>query len=249
MGRPVIVTMKVFESEIRAGARQQELLARVRGLAGAQGAEIRREFLTNPKTECAAIARENAGLGLELYYSAPAVLFVRDRLDIDTLRACAEEAEAAGASRIKFSAGEWNPGRLEEKAEDLRAAVAMLQAHGLHLTIENDQTQSGGRIAAVEAVLALCRRNGLPVGHTFDTGNWLYTGEDPFAAARALAPYADYIHLKDVRTAAGVLETVFPGKGALDWRGLLDLLPDGVPIGLEFPADSLPDLESLVRAL
>ncbi len=249
MERHIVITMKAFEQELSAGRKQADLLERAAELSDG-GVEIRRELLRDIPGECREIRRANRSYGHRLIYSVPDTLFRKNRMDLAQMEQYAGEAADIGADTIKLSTGLDDLGDVRNMTAALKSAAAVFSGAGVHLTVENDQTAWGGKCETVRAVLAVCRQNHLPVGHTFDTANWLYVGEDPYASARSLAPYVDYIHLKDAKQTPTGLVAAFPGKGLLDWRRLLNVLPAApCPVGLEFQIDDLSEAKTLIGEL
>lgn len=59
-------------------------------------------------------------------------------------------------------------------------------------------------------------------------------GEDATETARLLAPYVDYIHLKNMQGAENAVTTDL-NVGKLDWHQVLDILPKDIDIAIEFP--------------
>lgn len=65
------------------------------------------------------------------------------------------------------------------------------------MNVENDQTPVSGTPDAIIKFLTAARNAGLnSIGYVYDLGNWAFTGFDAVLAAKQLAPYCDYIHLK-----------------------------------------------------
>ncbi|MNB72897.1 Xylose isomerase-like TIM barrel [compost metagenome] len=126
--------------------------------------------------------------------------------------------------------------------------------HGpLILLVENDQTPHGGDAGNLRAFFQAVGRSGLGGVHmTFDTGNWMYAGEEPVRAALDLAPYTAYIHCKHVvYSEDDVLQTVpIPVEEDAFWRELLSLLPDRASRAIEFAIpgpESLPGYLNMLR--
>jgi sugar phosphate isomerase/epimerase len=129
--------------------------------------------------------------GLRLFYSAPFELFDADgALAGDALAALIAEAETLGAEVLKFSLGH------APADADLTELASRLAGVRVRILIENDQTQQGGRLGPLADFLARARADGLPLGLTFDVGNWRWTGEDALEAARVLGPHVAYVHCK-----------------------------------------------------
>jgi sugar phosphate isomerase/epimerase len=72
---------------------------------------------------------------------------------------------------------------------------------------------------------------------TFDTGNWLWAGENPLDAAQRLARHVRYVHCKAVQGEGARRFAVAPAADDANFAALLALLPRDVPRGIEFPFD------------
>lgn len=105
----------------------------------------------------------------------------------------------------------------------------------LQLLIENDQTEHGGTLARLTQFFAAASAAALPVGMTFDIGNWHWTGVNPAAAAQALAPYVRYVHCKGVVNDGGKLKAIPLSENDPDWRALFARFPQQILRAIEFP--------------
>ena len=63
------------------------------------------------------------------------------------------------------------------------------------------------------------------VGLNFDVGHFFCVGEDPAAAAHALAPWIRHVHIEDIGADRAHRHLV-PGRGAIDLGGVLTALRD-----------------------
>lgn len=215
--------------------------------AGATHVEIRAElFNADPDLDALREAITAASLGcvysvpLELWPEAGAALSPR-------LPQALAEARQLGADTLKVSLGHYRP------ATDLQALAPLLDDQGLQLLVENDQTAQGGRVEPLRAFIQAVRVAGLPVGLTFDVGNWRWQGEDPLQAARLLGPDVRYLHCKAVRRRAGGLHAVPPeAADLLAWQGLLAHFRAGLRRAIEFPllgSDLVAETRRQVAAL
>ena len=119
-------------------------------------------------------------------YSEPLVLWTEEGdLDTGALERGITRAKHLNAPRLKMSIGGWAKAPADAVAE-LKSVLA--DHPGIELLIENDQTETGGTLGALLAFFAAADAAGLPLGMTFDMGNWHFTGECPLRAAEALAP-------------------------------------------------------------
>jgi sugar phosphate isomerase/epimerase len=128
--------------------------------------------------------------------------------------------------------------------EPLRTAVERARNLGLELALENH-----GDLRADEVLELVERVDGLRV--CFDTANALRVGDDPVAAARALAPHVRMVHLKDVEALDNVTDpvagpcSVAYGEGVVDVDGVLAVLDTSdAPVCVEL-GQLAPDTDEL----
>ncbi len=177
----VLISLSSFgAAEVRRHG--QAWFARLAAQAGADGVEVRGELLVDGNAELAAIHR-TAG-SIPRVYSSPAGLWNDEgELDLAALELGLEAAVALGAGRLKMSIGGFqgaSRGSLKSLANRLAAAQA-------ELVIENDQTSSAGTLVALNRFFDAADAAGVPLGMTFDMGNWHWTGECPLQAASSLS--------------------------------------------------------------
>ncbi|MEG2254125.1 MAG: sugar phosphate isomerase, partial [Vagococcus sp.] len=77
------------------------------------------------------------------------------------------------------------------------AELSPLTKMGVNVTIENDQTNTSGKIKAIQTFMKAVSNEGLKIGYVYDLGNWRFVGEDEEVAAEQLKQYVTYIHVKD----------------------------------------------------
>lgn len=198
--------------------------------AGADGVEIRRELLPPDFADFIGLGQACADLGLAIVYSAPERLWEVDQfatyLDKQLI-----EATALGAVAVKIPMGHY-PGGSQVDWAALRERLAAAPP----LLIENDQTPEGGTLEPLAACFEDAASAGCPLGMTFDIGNWLWTGNDPLAAAKRLGPFVRYLHCKGVVCDQEHLRASVPDDGELAaWCTLLTHLPTQVPRTIEYP--------------
>ena len=153
------------------------------------------------------------------------------RAEIDR---CTRLATGIGARLIRLSltsvlcgdraaTPDW-PRLVESVWARLTAWTPPAAAAGLTLAIENHQDFTS------EEMAAFCERLGQSVRIVLDTGNAFPVGEAPLDYARRVAPFVQYLHLKDYRvqpTEAGYrLVRCAIGDGAVPFRELAALLAD-----------------------
>lgn len=201
--------------------------------AGADGVEVRGELLTGAAGELNEIAATVERLRLQCVYSSPEGLWTPEgALDTAALGRALDAAAVLCAPRLKMSIGGFSPAA---SAASFAALAARLAVAGRELVIENDQTESAGTVPALQAFFAAAREHGLPLGMTFDMGNWHYLGECPLHAAQALGEGVRYVHCKGVQREPRRWIAVPLADSAAPWRSVLRALPAGQPWAIEYP--------------
>ena len=237
MSRKLVVNLLVYADLVKEGAKQAELLPRVAS-AQAQAAEVRREWIQDLPAELPVLAQGAKENGLELFYSIPLPLFAAGRLDEALLRNVYAEARQMGATRIKFAVGDFAAAAAEELQ---KLTVLAKENEDVLLTVEGDQSAANGRLEVLLGLLEACGACGAPVYATYDVGNFVWVGQEPLHNAVKLAPFVRYIHLKDVVMTSAGPQVRELDAGSIDWRGALELLPQDVPVALEFPCEAPVD--------
>lgn len=191
------------------------------------GIELRYEYFPETKDERQAVFQEFLETGKhkdwQTFLSIPLPLFTTNGLHPD-LELFLREAEQLNVRSVKMNIGDLT-GISQVKTSEL---TALLDSYQINLTIENDQTEENGHYGPVKTALTAIEEQGLPVGYTFDLGNWLVMEEDPYQAFNALKPYITVFHMKNLQDK----QTTLLEEGALDWRKFLGL---PVPYVLEYP--------------
>jgi sugar phosphate isomerase/epimerase len=216
--------------------------------AGAAAFEVRRELMNEAAVNADALAALGAAIvraGLWPVWSTPDALYRDDgALDEIALRDALEHGRTLGARFVKLQlggfAGDTHAARL--------ADVLSQAAGGARVVVENGQIEQGGALAQFVALFRALEtarlaqsstgaRGRLPIGMTFDIGNWQWRGEPPLLAAAALAPYVEYVHCKAVTGSGSRRFAIAPRADDPLCRAALAWLPDHVPRGIEFPFD------------
>ncbi len=130
------------------------------------------------------------------------------------------------ASRLGAQALTWHGLRygiekgplVEEFFDSARWAGEQAQAAGVTLCLEN----VSWCYLRTPAQVAVVRREGLPVGFTFDSFQAGESGTDPLALVRAMDGDLTTVHLADY--APDGPRHLPPGKGGLDWPAILRTL-------------------------
>lgn len=205
--------------------------------SGCAGVELRRELFGGKPPNLALLRAGFAEKSLICVYSAPVELWtMTGELNKEELDGILAEALSAGAWLVKTSLGHYRreTGQLDQLKRYLEESIPA--GNPLRLTVENDQTAHGGNLGSLLEFFGDCRKAGLPIGLTFDAGNWLYTGVDSLEAAKVMAEHVVYIHLKHVDIVQGKPVTLpLPAEAGSLWRQVLRLLPTDVPRTIEFP--------------
>jgi sugar phosphate isomerase/epimerase len=234
--KTVVVTMNSFQTDKVQQSGQGEYVNLI-AQAGAQGAEIRRELFTDQPLPLKKLQEQLEAAKLFSVYSAPVDLYNEaGELDVESITTIVLEAVTLGSEIVKFSLGQYKAD--SSKIQDLKKLLHSLEIenHNLQVTIENDQTMHGGNLERIYQFLKEAAKHDVPVKMTFDIGNWLFTGEEVWAAAKRLSPYVVYVHFKHVERNEKELVTLpLPEAESADWRKLLTLFSDQLPCAIEFP--------------
>ena len=230
MGTVLISLSSFGAAEVRRHG--QLWFARLAQQAGADGVEVRGELLVDAERELPAIAAFAQRAGLALVYSSPEELWsAGGDLDAAALDRALSAAGRLGAPRLKMAIG----GFVRASRSSLRSLRERLAGAPVELLIENDQSADAGSLDALRGFFADSAADGLPLGMTFDMGNWNWTGECPLLAAQALAPRVRYVHCKGVQRQPQRWVAVPLAESAAPWRAVLRALPVGLPWAIEYP--------------
>lgn len=239
----IVINTIAFKEMIDAGVQQWEIFPLVK-LLGLSKIEIRREWIGDFKTEIDKMALESEKQSIELFYSVPVPLFSEKGLDKIEVLQCFAEAKRMQVKMIKFTVGNFCGISLAEVAE----LKSILQNSNMVVTVENDQTLQSGKLKVLKDFMSYCKKYDVPIYCTYDIGNWHWVDEEPVDNADQLAEYVKYIHLKDVAYKNNQPVARPLDEGQLDWRTILKLLPQRLPLGIEYPCGSKP-LEVLKEAI
>ena len=228
---PILISLTAFgAAETRRHG--QLWFARLSRAAGADGVEVRGELLVDAAHELPAIAQLARLEALALVYSSPAPLWESGgALNTTALAEALEHTRLLGAPRLKMAIGGF--GLASE--DTLPALARTLAGSGVELLIENDQTPSAGTLPALQGFFAAADAHGLPLGMTFDMGNWHWVGECPLQAAAAFGSRVVYVHCKGVQRLPAKWVAVPLAESAAPWRAVLHALPAHVPWAIEYP--------------
>jgi sugar phosphate isomerase/epimerase len=219
----------------------QLYFARLALAAGADGFEVRGELLVDADRELPALAE--AGRGCATVYSSPEGLWATDgSLAAGALQRALAAARLLEAPRLKMSIGGFGA----DSRATFPALREALRGSGIELVIENDQTVSAGTLPPLQAFFAAADAADLPLGMTFDMGNWHWTGECALQAAGAFASRVTYVHCKGVQRQPRKWVAVPLAESAAPWRAVLRALPRSQPWAIEYPLVG-DDLHAVTR--
>jgi len=243
MSNDIVINLLTFADAVSKGMKQVDLFSEVASL-GVKKVEVRREWIKDLTAELPLMCSKAEELGMEVYYSIPAALFKKGKLDSDSLQKVLREGQILGATRVKFAVGEF-----DDAAEDELLALKMiLSRYSVLVTVEGDQSLLNGRVEPILALVKACRLKNIPIYATFDVGNFVFVGQEPRYNAVKLSPYVRYIHLKDVEMTSQGPQVCSLDAGHINWRAILSLLPKDVPMGIEFPCGEQPR-ELLIKTI
>lgn len=178
-----------------------------------KGVEVRREMLSTAHEKraeelktIAELAQKNSWV---MMYSVPESLFLAEGINPD-FSIWVKELQAFNGESMKVNTGDV----ASISSADGTNLKAVLDKAGIRVTIENDQTLENGTFAATQQALHAIQAADLPIGYTFDVGNWLVMDESPEDAYRQLQQSIDVIHLKNMNEQK---QSVLLDFGKADW--------------------------------
>lgn len=225
----LVINTLVFLDQQKAGVPQSEMLDVISRL-GINKAEVRREYISNFELELTCIKKKASELHMELFYSVPDVLYKNNELQYQNIENYFREAFTMGCPNVKMNIGSYKA----ITSEDVSRVNKLCEEYHIKLTVENDQTEENGKAEKIKTFVEKFKQLGGNISITFDVGNWVWINQDPLGNAKLLKEYISYIHLKDVLRKEKP-ETVLLGEGDINWKSILDILPQDVPIALEYP--------------
>ncbi|HBF74782.1 MAG TPA: sugar phosphate isomerase [Lactobacillus sp.] len=227
----IVLNTLVFDEEHNEGVKQTEMLSQVAGF-GIKNAEVRREYFTDPMAAAPAIGKTVKKLGLKLFYSVPKTIFTDDGELNPDLPLYFEEASKMGVSSLKM-----NIGHFDKFTGDLHTALARYSDSDIEFNVENDQGQLNGSTQNILKFLNASKNENIDIKFVFDLGNWRFVGEKENDAAKSLKPFVRYIHVKnDIVDEQSKCQVVALDQGIINWKATLKLLPNNLPVALEYPA-------------
>lgn len=202
------------------------------------GVEVRREMFSSQPSERRKELAEVWSLkkkhGWEMMYSVPESLFLEEGINPD-LNLWLEELAAFEGVSMKVNTGDVSG--LTKVSETFKQ---MITAANCEIRIENDQTPENGTLTNVKHVLKMIQETQLPIGYTYDLGNWQVMGEDPEAAWEEVQKYTTVIHLKNMDSQG---KAVLLDEKSVNWSSIIKNQPIVI---LEYPM-SFAELSQEVR--
>lgn len=198
--------------------------------AGVKRIELREELFTTE--DFPALAGAIKSQGLECLYSAPLELWLEGQpLPNPALEPTLQRAVQCGAAWLKVSLGHFS------EISEVAALAERLAPYDVHLLVENDQTVQGGRIEPFTQFFARVEALQMPIGMTFDIGNWQWQDQSASEAARELGRFVEYLHCKAItRKAHDKLIAIPPSPSDVQgWNQLMKHMPNGLPRAIEYP--------------
>lgn len=238
---PVSISLSSFGADY-VRAHGQASLAPLVAQIGASHIELREELFNG--FDAPSLRRAIDAQRLTCVYSSPLELWQPGQAAPNPhLRVALARAAACGAIWLKVSLGFYSP------TSDLSLLHEQLRGQAVRLLIENDQTAQGGQIEPLVSFFNAIAQHSLPVGMTFDIGNWQWQQQSVSSAAQQLGRFVEYIHCKAVqRTPAGKLVATPPELTDLhQWTRLLRHMPAGLVRAIEYPLQGA-DLLSVGKA-
>jgi sugar phosphate isomerase/epimerase len=226
---PVSISLSSFGAD-RVRAQGQASFIPLLVDAGVTRIELREELFTTE--DFPALAGAIKSQGLECLYSAPLELWLEDQSQPNpALEPTLQRAVQCGAAWLKVSLGHFS------ENSEVAALAERMAPYNVHLLVENDQTVQGGRLAPFAAFFARVEALQMPIGMTFDIGNWQWQGESASDAAQTLGRYVEYLHCKAItRNASDKLIAIPPSPADVrQWNQLMTHMPLGLPRAVEYP--------------
>ena len=153
-----------------------------------------------------------------------------------------------GSTHIKFNIGDLENLDIYE----IKKLKDIINNFDMKVTIENDQTPENGTLKSVINAIDVINNNSLPIGYTFDLGNWYWQNEDPKNAFNLLNSKITVFHLKNIDILNNVPSTTLLSEGKIDWVLMLKEISKDVPIIIEYPIEKdniLAEVEQVKKAL
>ncbi len=243
----LVISAVTWDRYLRSGMCQMELVP-VADKYGCAGIEFR-PYWRSPIEELYEIRDFLDEYELECTYAANECLLgageAGTRQALQGVENCLARAVRLGAKvlSIGVAVGVFDRSLLD--AGWWRQAVGQLIAaaadKNILLTVENAPNPACGDAVLLRDIVAPFASPWFKV--TFDTGNWLPAGGDPYQAVDILAGHIGYVHLKDMIIRPDGVVPAYPGGGDMDLQTVIAKLRQTGYQGLyalEFPGGGSP---------
>ncbi|MCD8828883.1 sugar phosphate isomerase/epimerase family protein [Staphylococcus gallinarum] len=231
----------VAQEKINSGLTQLEIFDYIVDL-GFNSIEVRREYFKNIDSEVEAIAKYSKAQNITILYSVPEVIFLENGELNPNIEQYFTEACNLHATHVKMTIGNYQN---KKQLQNLK----IINEQPFNFTVENDQTEQSGTINNILKFLTEAEQSGINIGYTYDLGNFRYVGESEIVGAEALKDYVKYIHLKNVTRENDLLRATSLEQGDINWRKVTMLLPNDVPVALEYPSNIKEEILTDKRAI
>ncbi|MBU3182509.1 sugar phosphate isomerase/epimerase family protein [Clostridium psychrophilum] len=225
----IVLNTLVFMSDHKKGIKQIKMMETCKELE-INIVEIRREFFENINIETEEVGKKAKELSLTVLYSVPQYMYINKQLQLTDMEKYFKEAKMMGSRHVKVVIGDYD----KVKSEDVLYMNELCKKDSIRLLVENDQSSENGKADKIIDFVKEYKCLGGEIGVTFDIGNYVWQNESPLENAKKLAPYVEYIHLKDVNS-LDMPSTVYLSDGVIEWKAVLDLLPKNLLLALEYP--------------
>jgi sugar phosphate isomerase/epimerase len=136
-----------------------------------------------------------------------------------------------GSTHIKFNIGDLANLDIYE----IKKLKDIINNFSIKVTIENDQTPENGTLKSVTSAMNIINNNSIPIGYTFDLGNWYWQNEDPNNAFAILISKITVFHLKNIDFYDIHPTTTLLSEGKINWRLMFNKISKDLPVILEYP--------------
>ncbi|WP_125565341.1 sugar phosphate isomerase/epimerase family protein [Companilactobacillus insicii] len=238
----VSVNTAIFLNEVQNGKSQFECLKEL-SASPIDNIEVRGELFKD-ETKQDELSRINElceNNHWKFFYSIPDQLFNTNEVN-PNLEEYLKMADDNNIGQLKISMGDSD----DISDEQLTNLTNLLNKYDVQVTIEN-QPNEDGIIDKFDRQLKKLKNAKVPLGYTFDSGNWYWINDDPTIAFDKFKNDITVFHLKDIKNK----ETTMLGEGLTDWQSMLRKLNSDTPVFLEYdiPSDKLNDQINQVNTI
>lgn len=231
----LVINTLVFLNDLKSGVDQSVMMDTINEL-GINNIEIRREYIKDFEKEIATIKEKSKLYNMNIFYSVPEWVYKENKLLVHGIEKYFKEAYEMNCHDVKLNIGEYK----EVTNEDIKIINELSKKYEVKMTVENDQTSLNGKVQSINQFLCQVKKHKGNITFTFDIGNWVFQDENPLKNAELLNEFVTYIHLKDIGKERN---NVLLNEGVIDWKKILDKLPKGLPIAIEYPCETKEKLQ------